>query len=307
MYQVLEHACKNCGYSDIIRYDPDEINFKCSKCHDITGLEKDKPLKCENKRCRSDKIIEWEGECPKCGGRFEISYNASLKYEQMSRDNPHIGYTHSGYNWKTKRELVPDSNRKIINPLSLEVIKKVFAHQSFSGRERRERIRDFLDRQELTNKQTKVEESIVETQDIEKKKERTNSFELNRFPVKGPDIDDNRNFFSKFLSTEAQKKRGKALEKKKDALLGYGYSIWSSDDSKRTDEERYHALTKRALPELGLEEVARRLVSLIKWRENSPLMTYKNAVKKWTLDLNKLKRDYYDKNTSAYDFAWPVY
>lgn len=119
--------------------------------------------------------------------------------------------------------------------------------------------------------------------------------------------DDNRNFFSKFLSTEAQKKRVKALEKKKDALSGYGYSIWLSDNSERTDEERYHALTNRALPELGLEEVASRLFSLIKWRENSPLDKYKNAVKKWTMDLNKLKRDYYDKNASAYNFSWPIY
>ena len=126
-------------------------------------------------------------------------------------------------------------------------------------------------------------------------------------PEKGADIDDNRNFFSKFLSAEAQKKRGKALEKKKDTLSGYGYSIWFSDNSERTDEERYHSLTKRALPELGLEEVVSRLVSLIKWRENSPLEKYKNAVKKWTMDLNILKRNYYDKNTGAYDFTWPVY
>ena len=97
---LLEYTCirKNCGYSDTIRFAPDEINFKCSECRHITGLEKDSPLKCEE--CLSNVITEWEGDCPKCGGRFEKSYNTAKKYEQMSRDNIHIEYTHSGYNWK---------------------------------------------------------------------------------------------------------------------------------------------------------------------------------------------------------------
>lgn len=96
MSQLLEQTCirKNCGYSDTIRFAPDEINPKCSEGVHITGLEKNHPLKCEE--CLYNVITEWGGGCPKCGGRFEKSYKTAKKYEQMSRGNIHIRYTHGG-------------------------------------------------------------------------------------------------------------------------------------------------------------------------------------------------------------------
>ncbi len=105
MSQLLEHTCKNCRYSDTIRSAIDEINFKCSECLCITGLEKDESLECGE--CQSQVITQWDGDCPKCGGVFEISYKTAGAYEELSRTNPHSKYSHSGYNWGGNRDKTP--------------------------------------------------------------------------------------------------------------------------------------------------------------------------------------------------------
>ena len=100
---TYKESCPKCQWNSIIVSDSEEINYKCNDCFDITSLDQAELHICGNEDCLSKNISEWGGNCPVCSGPLNNDYSISDTFYKMSKDNPHIGYTHSGYNWKAKR------------------------------------------------------------------------------------------------------------------------------------------------------------------------------------------------------------
>lgn len=105
-------------------------------------------------------------------------------------------------------------------------------------------------------------------------------------------------------NTEAQESSGTGQSETEyqaeTRLYQLGYKITG-----RSRSERWRILKDRALPELGLEEVAGTIAShaRARKRQRQGRTKYAHAISEWEHDLDRLRRELYSTNRSR--FAWP--
>ena len=92
-------------------------------------------------------------------------------------------------------------------------------------------------------------------------------------------------------------------------LLKTGYSVTKDGGEYRSPNQRWAILTMHALPELGLEGVAKMIAWLVRSRKRQKdgAKTYQRAIKAWSQDLKRLKEEYYDRlgGRTTLRFRWP--
>lgn len=105
-------------------------------------------------------------------------------------------------------------------------------------------------------------------------------------------------------STEAQEAKKHVQEgygyRDSTPLFNLGYRTTGMDRARR-----WEVLTRKALPKLGLREVAETIAGLCRARkrQNDGRLRYADAIGEWEHDLARLKREYYDARRGG--FTWP--